>query len=529
MKEKTAILNKNIIQFKICETACSLFSKQAYDEVTMNDIAESASISADLLYKYFGNKHDIILFLYQSINADWEILSGEIDSTQLHKRFEKAIRMKLQLMEPFAPMLRNIIGMVIGNDTLGFSTPRTQYVRLHGIRMMVQLIEGSEDSRKLYGRVKNLPALLYLLHWVTLFLYLQNKNPDKTIKLFAKLLKFGVNISFLLPLLPFIKDLEDWSADLLNEKYLQQNDIAANILKNVFQHRKYIIPENKSPNLESSGFEKHLPRVEVFIKRNEPVHFILPAFPAKSPNLKKVLGIYPDLSEEVALVTLNNICKEIASVYGPGARITICSDGRIFAGLVGVTDEQVTAYVTEIKKMIVDLKLENLDIINLEDLLPDLSFIEARQNVLERFSEPLENLRERVKSSEEFRNLFNGIHRFIVDDRLVLEPEKSKNKVKEEAKDIALRVIQHSNAWTRFLSYYFPESVRLSIHPHPINSEKIGIKLTKAVDDWITPWHGTIVLNEDGYVLMKKNQAEESGAKLVMKNERPYYYSLIEK
>ena len=35
--------------------------------------------------------------------------------------------------------------------------------------------------------------------------------------------------------------------------------------------------------------------------------------------------------------------------YPPGARITICSDGRVFSDLVGVCDKDVTNYGIEIK------------------------------------------------------------------------------------------------------------------------------------------------------------------------------------
>ncbi|MBI3237717.1 MAG: L-tyrosine/L-tryptophan isonitrile synthase family protein [Flavobacteriia bacterium] len=92
---------------------------------------------------------------------------------------------------------------------------------------------------------------------------------------------------------------------------------------------------------------------------------------------------------------------------------------------------------------------------------------------------------------------------------------------------IALKVIQHSNAWTRLLAYVYPDAVRLSIHPYAAHSEKIGIRLTKAVDNWLTPWHGVVVLQEDGYVLMKKSDAEKAEAVLVTKNDQPFYYTAI--
>lgn len=35
---------------------------------------------------------------------------------------------------------------------------------------------------------------------------------------------------------------------------------------------------------------------------------------------------------------------QIREIYAPGAKVTICSDGRVFSDLVAVTDENVTLY-----------------------------------------------------------------------------------------------------------------------------------------------------------------------------------------
>jgi pyoverdine/dityrosine biosynthesis protein Dit1 len=254
---------------------------------------------------------------------------------------------------------------------------------------------------------------------------------------------------------------------------------------------------------------------------------ILPAFPAKSPNRTKVLGELPDLGEEAALLTLETMCAEIADAYPPGARVTICSDGRIFAGLVGVGDEAVTRYGDCLKRMIAELRLNHIEVVNLEDLLPEKSFDEARRFVMEKYAESLDDLQARLKQSDELKQLFNGIHRFISEDRLATEADRSKTKIKQECKEIALQVIRHSNAWTRFLCRYFPESVRLSIHPYPSHADKIGIRLTRAADNWLTPWHGVMVLTADGYLLMKRQEAESLNARLVTKHGRDYFYKLV--
>src|SRR5205807_2343539 len=72
------------------------------------------------------------------------------------------------------------------------------------------------------------------------------------------------------------------------------------------------------------------PRVrQGFVLADEPVHFVLPAFPVKSPSRRKTFGPLPDLAEELALSFLQSVCDEVADVHRPGAKITICSDGRV--------------------------------------------------------------------------------------------------------------------------------------------------------------------------------------------------------
>ena len=507
-----------------------MFLEKGFENVRLKEIADAASVEIIDVYKYFGNTGDIILLLYQRINADWEIFVAGLIEPNLSVRFEKALLRKIELIAPYSALLSDLMSLLLKKSDLGVRSARTRHIRIRGIRIMQKLSEGS-SSRFLKNNVKSLPELLYVIHWGILFLHVQSGDLEKTkeiIKVVCKMLKRGGNFLLLLPMLPLVKDLTKLSQLVLEEPLDKSNPASRQILNVIFNHRKISgFDKNCLQTNCEICIEKHLSEIEYFVSTGQPIHFILPAFPAKSPNKSKVLGELPDLGEETALITLENMCDEIADAYPPGARVTICSDGRIFAELVGVTDKQVTKYAEHLQKMIDRLHLKNIDIINLEDLLPDKTFDQARKFVIEKYAEETDVLQKKLKSDEEFKQLFNGIHRFISEDRIARETEKSKTKVKEESKPVALKVIQHSNAWTRFLSYYFPESVRLSIHPYSSHADKIGIKLTKAIDNWITPWHGVMVLTEDGYLLMKREQAEKQNAKLILKNGEPYYYSLI--
>jgi pyoverdine/dityrosine biosynthesis protein Dit1 len=60
---------------------------------------------------------------------------------------------------------------------------------------------------------------------------------------------------------------------------------------------------------------------------------LLPGFPFKSPNNKtKVLGVLPDLGEELALKRLDSMAVAVEKVYEGGAEIHITSDGLVYNG-----------------------------------------------------------------------------------------------------------------------------------------------------------------------------------------------------
>lgn len=122
--------------------------------------------------------------------------------------------------------------------------------------------------------------------------------------------------------------------------------IGEDILKLIFRYRR-LLQNTLSHSVEELPYPwltSHMHKVEFFIKNEQPIHFILPAFPAKSPNPQKVLGTLPDMGEQISLQFLQSLCSQIREIYAPGARLTICSDGRVFSELVGVKDENVTAY-----------------------------------------------------------------------------------------------------------------------------------------------------------------------------------------
>lgn len=297
------------------------------------------------------------------------------------------------------------------------------------------------------------------------------------------------------------------------------------ILKYIFRYRR-LLPN--APPCEQENcllcLTSHLQKIEFFIEQEKPLHFILPAFPAKSPNPQKVLSSLPDMGERVSLQFLQLMCNQIREIYAPGAKVTICSDGRVFSDLVAITDDSVTLYRDGIKQLLEEINADAIDLFNLENVFGGMSFDNMRTTLVEDYAQPVESIREQVNTEERHRQLFNGVYRLLLDDYLVLYPHKTRDQVQVECNARAYEVIQRSNAWTTSVAKQFPESLRLSIHPQPYHSEKIGIHMIKTLDPWGTPWHSAPLFDGKEFLLMKRSQIESMGATMVWHNGHPSHY-----
>ncbi|HHS8307245.1 TPA: L-tyrosine/L-tryptophan isonitrile synthase family protein, partial [Legionella anisa] len=255
-------------------------------------------------------------------------------------------------------------------------------------------------------------------------------------------------------------------------------------------------------------------KIQQAITEQRMLTLILPAFPAKSSNRQKTLSEKPDRGEIIGLSNLNQLCQTMQEAYPVGVKLIICSDGRVFNDLVLVNDLHVDVYQKGIQQIIEDYQLSHLSTFSLDDVYPYHNYQIMRESLMIEFGQSLGELKKHIATEQSARYQFNGIHRFIVEDQLALKPEQTKNKIRQEAKHIAYEVIRRSNAWSKLLAHYFPQSVRLSIHPQPCGSEKIGIHFLPVSNRWSTPWHSVLLKNAQGWQLVKREEAERLGARL---------------
>lgn len=314
--------------------------------------------------------------------------------------------------------------------------------------------------------------------------------------------------------------------------------VARKIMLNVMQFRRISGPKKSCATSSCEAcLTPHLRQVISAIEERRPITFVLPGFPAKSPNPAKVLGTLPDMAERCSLEFLGSLCERIREVYLPGARVILCSDGRVFNDIVGIRDVDVTHYQQELSLLIKKMPLTSISMFNLDDVYSGLDFNQMRNQLMAQYGESLETLKDAVRKgskmpcsieNEEVNRQYCGITRFLVEDAIRPGQSHSRNAVQKACRQRAYLVIQRSRAWSALIAERFPHAVRLSIHPQTCGTSKLGIRLMEA-ESWMTPWHGVAVDAGGSFVLLKRAQAEDLGARLVYRGGRPSHYELIDK
>ncbi|MEE2671916.1 MAG: isocyanide synthase family protein [Bdellovibrionota bacterium] len=302
-------------------------------------------------------------------------------------------------------------------------------------------------------------------------------------------------------------------------KHLIIHSYTQNILNILIQHRR-----RPKKHEASSDFSIQYDTIKKFVERNKTIECVLPAFPAKSPNLNKVLGISTDKAEEISLYFLNFLCEKIKTVYPPGMRIILCSDGRVFSDVLNISDQNVSSYQKEIESFIKLKSLENLETYNLDYIYPTQDFDSMRFLLMQNFAESVEKLENRIKTHPSTKELYCAMTRFIFEDSLTPDNKMTKAQLQKKSKHKAKLTIVRSNAWSKLLEQEFPNALRFSIHPHPAGSNKFGIRLVDK-ESWLTPWHGVALETKDGFKLVKKAYAIEIGAELIFSpNGKPSHF-----
>ncbi|KAF1832599.1 hypothetical protein BDW02DRAFT_502651 [Decorospora gaudefroyi] len=289
------------------------------------------------------------------------------------------------------------------------------------------------------------------------------------------------------------------------------------------------------------GFETFLPTVTAQVEHKEPIRMLLPGFPFKSPNTKdKVLGVLPDLGEELALKHLDGLCEKIKGVYEHGAECHITSDGLVYNDLLGVTDETVWNFGQGVRQLSTDNNLNNLSFLRVWDLLDYPGDFQSKEYYLEHAANIRTELKQKFGDAQFEADMANTstsdmqmTHakylEFLKQDlafnekHLALSPEDQATNIANTAKEMMGRWKAFSAALAAVPRQY----VRLSIHDSG-GKDKLSMAVIPQQEKGAlgaTPWHSTLVIEGDGAMrTVQRCKVDEGKYQLVYRGGRPYCF-----
>lgn len=305
---------------------------------------------------------------------------------------------------------------------------------------------------------------------------------------------------------------------------------------------------NTSPSgLPWAGKAKFLPCVESYVRNNEPIHMVLPAFPFKSPNrVDKTIGSLPDLGEELALQHLNGLCESIKEIYEPGAKVTITSDGLVYNDLMGISDAEVWEYSTGVRNMIKEKDLKNIDTLRIIDILgthekegTELTREEYlvhagcyRRELVAMYAPKDFDPREAVRTDKDLCMTYKGYIKFLTKDLLHSKLHESMQNTKNPKKfykkaieELAYKMLYRGKAFAAAISTKCKGYVRLSIHPST-GETKLSVPLIPPPQGapLMTPWHASVVVGVDGSFRLAHADEVKDTHDLIYHGGRPYFW-----
>lgn len=292
------------------------------------------------------------------------------------------------------------------------------------------------------------------------------------------------------------------------------------------------------------GLTSFIPNVLEQVKKREPVRMILPAFPFKSPNARdKVLGVMPDLGEELALYHLNGLCENIGRVYELGADVYISSDGLVYNDILGVPDDTVWEYGEALRRMAVEKELHHVKFIRLFELLehpwiPLTSAEQAksyylahaqclRRELMYRFEDRSFDADAAIRNDNDTCLTYRGYIKFLTKD---LAPQMDTQYTSKKARaahiaQIARSMIVRGKMFAAAIKANRADYVRLSIHESN-GAKKLSISLVPQGRGALgyTPWHSSIAVGADGIFRTVHAEDVRETHDLVYKNGQPYFF-----
>lgn len=272
---------------------------------------------------------------------------------------------------------------------------------------------------------------------------------------------------------------------------------------------KYRMTPTAVDAFDTVGKQKMIEKFEVFVKNQQQIQFVMLGFPFKSTNSRdKVIGTMPDEGERLSIATFDSFVKEIESIYKPGARINIASDGFVFNDLLEVKDSTVEQY----KEMCLEMAKYNcFQILDLKDFY-SLSLNESRLKLIDQFGITEETLQYEVMFNPDVNFLYKGMIRFMTEE-LAIKSWASGNQHHKAAKALAKKMMFMNEAYSNLVKQEFSDNIRLSMHPSVNNGAKYSFQLIP--NAMHSAWHSVVIKQDNFIQTMHKKDAIAQGFQLI--------------
>lgn len=266
-------------------------------------------------------------------------------------------------------------------------------------------------------------------------------------------------------------------------------------------------------------------KIDQFVTNKRQIDFVMLGYPMKSSNDRdKVIGKLPDLAEEVSMTNFANFNTQVKQIYDPGVRVNIVSDGFVFNDLLEITDKTVQEY----QEVSTDMgKVAPMTWHNIQDFYPKIgSLASMREKLMGDFGVTDQELERRILMDQDVNFLYRGMIRFMSEE-LAIKSWPSGNQLQKAAKILTRNMMARNEAYSNLVKDQFSSYIRLSMHPSINNGAKYSFKMIPGEKAFRSPWHCALYIDQEGqYNTIHKKEAEAQGLHLVLKDGRPYSYTL---
>ncbi|CAG8521579.1 14580_t:CDS:2 [Dentiscutata heterogama] len=309
----------------------------------------------------------------------------------------------------------------------------------------------------------------------------------------------------------FKKQLDEKVKRLRKEKQSGDVKLVVKQIIGILTKKRHRRGPSKHFEVARDDYENRLSKA---ITNNEKLLLALPSFPVKCWNPLKVERRMPDLAELNCLGRLYLLCKEIESIYEPGAKVILIADGPIYADIFNEPLNLISKYSTEFAEA------KKISTIQVETFWRENPDNKHRKMLLEN---TMTNINVATYSKDLLRSIFfdTKYNRDISELKMVKDEITKQTEVSALKYAILLQAINSME----LVKKCYPGCIRVTCHPKP---GQLGLHLVSPKSCFNFPWNGVGVKKKNGEISVsledEVRRDQRYVAVYIEGEEFPFYY-----